>query len=630
LRLLTELREALAKYRGAFTGAERQRLGLADIGLEDYAFVLASELANEFERSAVSECWQDVLNALHCLVANVRLSWIEPEECIAIESELARWSESFEPTSEFQLRRLLATLERAQRLGEGYSDKVVGVFADRVNSLGTALGVPQHAIDVYCEGDIRGNVVFQLSKLVDMTRAWLRTALRLPPWETLVAGEASGRLVGVNELGKLASHSEPVIVLLGRADGDEEIPRNVAGVLLAHPIPHLSHLGVRARQARVPFASADAREQLEQFHALLDGWVKLQVGAEQLSLAHAQEDSHATARVHEATPVLLASILTGELRSLPLVAAETSNCGAKAAAAGRLLALAGESGLFRAPRGRVLPFGLMEGCMSLDPALEERYQRLQELFSRASADEQEELLGELRALLKTVPVPDHLLSELGTLFTDDNRLAVRSSANGEDLEDFAGAGLYESVIGVNREGLAVALQTVWASLWTRRAALSRKACGIAHHQVRMAVLIQEMVPPELSFIMHTADPVTGSRDQAAVELAVGLGETLASAVQPGSPYRLLCDRKGRQARLIRLASFSFALRPGPQTPARERIDYSRVPWSVDCARAEQLGVRLVDIAAFLETRFGSPQDVEGVVANDSIYLVQSRAQQGLR
>lgn len=629
LERLTVLRQTLAKYRETLTDAARQRLRLADIALEDYAFVLASELANELDRVAPSERWPDVLSVLGYLVATIRLSQIEPQECAAIESELARWSETFEPQNDFHLRRLLATLERAQRIGESYSDNVVGVFTDRVGLLGAALGVPQHAIDMFCEGDIRGNVVFQLSKVVDMVRAALRTALKLPPWEALVAGEAHGRLVQVRELGLMAVRAEPVVVLIEHADGDEEIPRQVRGILLAHPVPHLSHLGVRARQARVSFASAGARQQLEPFQKMIGSWVKLSVGAEELTLTPAEQDARPSERMSEAGSSPLTAILATELKSVPVAAAEATTCGAKAAAAGRLQALADESDLFRAPRGRVLPFGIMEACLSLNPVLEARYQQLQQAFVEASSNDEEKYLGELRELLKTVPIPDDLLSQFGELLANGRRLAVRSSANGEDLEDFAGAGLYESVIGVCRDDLADAVRTVWASLWTRRAAFSRRTCGISHEQIRMAVLIQEMVPPELSFIMHTADPVTGSRDRGAVELALGLGETLASAVQPGGPYRLLCDRVSRKVQLTRLASFSFALHPGSPPPRRERLDYSHVKWSVEAPAGEQLGVRLIDIAAFLETRFGSPQDVEGVIANEVVYLVQSRPQQGL-
>ena len=135
--------------------------------------------------------------------------------------------------------------------------------------------------------------------------------------------------------------------------------------------------------------------------------------------------------------------------------------------------------------------------------------------------------------------------------------------------------------------------------------------------------------PALSFIMHTADPIDGNPDQAWVELAVGLGETLASAAQPGSPYRLLCDRRTGQASLDACASFSLALRPasGMGTKA-ERIDYSKIPLSADPAAAAALGVRLGKIADFLESVFGGSQDVEGVVAAGDIHIVQTRPQQG--
>jgi phosphoenolpyruvate synthase/pyruvate phosphate dikinase len=147
----------------------------------------------------------------------------------------------------------------------------------------------------------------------------------------------------------------------------------------------------------------------------------------------------------------------------------------------------------------------------------------------------------------------------------------------------------------------------------------------------MAVLIQEMVAPELCFVMHTADPLTGDRDQAWVELAVGLGETLVSARQPGTPYRLVCRHASGETRLEACASFSLALEPAPQGGAREeRIDYSQVALSADPSRAQQLGRQLAKVAAYLERELGGPQDVEGAIVGDTIHLVQTRPQQGLQ
>ena len=220
-----------------------------------------------------------------------------------------------------------------------------------------------------------------------------------------------------------------------------------------------------------------------------------------------------------------------------------------------------------------------------------------------------------------------------TFFGPDVRLAVRSSANGEDLEQLAGAGLYESVVNVRAAEAPAAIAQVWASLWTRRATVSRMQAGIAHARIHMAVLLQELVKPDLSFIMHTVNPLTGNRDEALVELAAGLGEVLASSSVPGTPYRMACDRKTGTATLLACANFSVALRPaldhGADGVTSERLDYSRLPLSADPDAAPRLGGRLAQIAVFLEERLGRPQDVEGVCVGEAIHIVQARPQQGL-
>jgi len=157
--------------------------------------------------------------------------------------------------------------------------------------------------------------------------------------------------------------------------------------------------------------------------------------------------------------------------------------------------------------------------------------------------------------------------------------------------------------------------------------MSRAQNGIAHPDIKMAVLIQEMVEPEFSFIMHTADHVSGNRDLASVELAVGLGETLASATQSGTPYRMRCNRNSGATELMACASYSQALRTETTNGiTAELIDYTTVPLSVDPSMAVALGSRLAKVAEFLETAFGCPQDVEGVVAGGNIHIVQTRPQ----
>ena len=54
------------------------------------------------------------------------------------------------------------------------------------------------------------------------------------------------------------------------ADGDEEVSAagpGVRGVILAQELPHLSHLGVRARQERVVFVTTTDPDTLRSVHA---------------------------------------------------------------------------------------------------------------------------------------------------------------------------------------------------------------------------------------------------------------------------------------------------------------------------------------------------------------------------
>lgn len=53
----------------------------------------------------------------------------------------------------------------------------------------------------------------------------------------------------------------------------------------------------------------------------------------------------------------------------------------------------------------------------------------------------------------------------------------------------------------------------------------------------MSILVQEMLLPELSFVLHTASPLDQDPEVLYAELAAGLGETLASGTR-GSPWRL--------------------------------------------------------------------------------------------
>jgi phosphoglucan,water dikinase len=145
----------------------------------------------------------------------------------------------------------------------------------------------------------------------------------------------------------------------------------------------------------------------------------------------------------------------------------------------------------------------------------------------------------------------------------------------------------------------------------------------------MAVLIQEMVVPELSFVLHTVNPLNHRVEEVYAEIVVGLGDTLVAAATRGNPYRMVCDKHTGTTTMLAFANFSAASRPEPAGGVRrETVNYAAIELSRDVGARQRLGKRLAAIGRFVEESLQQPQDIEGVVAGDRIYLVQARPQPG--
>jgi len=168
LELLSSLREQFRKKRLEPACAESQDLQLADVRLEEFAFVLLSQLINHLETQDTGIFWSVGLNCLRWAVGNLRCCGFDSDECSAIESELEAWRPSFEPQDLEEVLRLKATLERARRLTEAHRDTILKLFSGKAEKLGHALGIPEEVIRVYAESEIRSHLVFQASRILDL------------------------------------------------------------------------------------------------------------------------------------------------------------------------------------------------------------------------------------------------------------------------------------------------------------------------------------------------------------------------------------------------------------------------------------------------------------------------------
>ena len=200
------------------------------------------------------------------------------------------------------------------------------------------------------------------------------------------------------------------------------------------------------------------------------------------------------------------------------------------------------------------------------------------------------------------------------------RLAVRSSALGEDGEDASFAGQFLSLLGVRPGDVAEAYRQVVASMYSATAMLYRFNRGIREDGVVMCVGCMEMVDAAAGGVVYTRDPVAPDHG-----LIVNGAPGLPGAVVDGSA---LSDvwRVDRETLEILRADIApdklfHALDADGSTVGRE-MDPAAA--SAPCVGQETVRL-LAGLALRMEEHFGGPQDVEWALDRDGhVYILQCR------
>jgi phosphoenolpyruvate synthase/pyruvate phosphate dikinase len=118
------------------------------------------------------------------------------------------------------------------------------------------------------------------------------------------------------------------------------------------------------------------------------------------------------------------------------------------------------------------------------------------------------------------------------------RFAVRSSALNEDSAQASFAGEFETVLNVQTDDeILEAVHTVYRSRLSKRVEVYSSVQGIDPSHP-MAVVVQLMVSSEISGVLFTADPITGSFTKMIGNYVHGLGEQLVSGEANAHSFQL--------------------------------------------------------------------------------------------
>ncbi|MBO0879359.1 MAG: phosphoenolpyruvate synthase, partial [Mycobacterium sp.] len=234
----------------------------------------------------------------------------------------------------------------------------------------------------------------------------------------------------------------------------------------------------------------------------------------------------------------------------------------------------------------------------------------------------DELCHRMRALVAKAGVNDAVRNQVLAAYQhlgNTVKVAVRSSATGEDGRDASFAGMNRTITNVaGEDALIDAVESCWASLFTPRVLTYRSSRGFSAHPA-MAVVVQQMVAPEQAGVAFTKDPST-SEDHIVIEAALGQGEVVVSGkVQPDT---YVVDRRTLQVVDSRIGCQDFKIVSGAdgadKTVKLDPIQANSRVLDDDSLR------RIAELAIAVERHHDCPQDVEWAISSGTTWLVQAR------
>lgn len=169
-------------------------------------------------------------------------------------------------------------------------------------------------------------------------------------------------------------------------------------------------------------------------------------------------------------------------------------------------------------------------------------------------------------------------------------VSVRSSASVEDGNINSAAGVFKSLLNIDKDSLIASVREVIASLYNDNCSIYFPDQDFHPTRYYMGVIIQEMVKSEYSGVAFTVDPNTGDPSEILIEMSEGLGDKVVSGVTDVEAYSIA--KKG-----------DFFIKDKIKKNILDELRF----WAV---KAEEL--------------FGQAVDLEWAYAGNKLYILQCR------
>jgi pyruvate,water dikinase len=276
---------------------------------------------------------------------------------------------------------------------------------------------------------------------------------------------------------------------------------------------------------------------------------------------------------------------------------------------------------FNVPQGFVITSGVFFKFLKDNNLMD----RIEKLVSEIDEDNFGEKSKEIRDLILDGKMPEEIASEIKESVNKLNvqYVSIRSSAVSEDSLKASFAGLHDTFLNIKAE-LNFVLENVkkcWASLFNERAVIYRIKKEIPHLE-GMAIVVQEMIPAEISGITFTVHPT--DEKSLLVEASYGIGDMIVSGKIEPDDYTVnretleIIEKKiGRKNKMSVAESGKIKVLDIRKELAKKQVlsDDRVIEIAKTCLKVEKI--------------FSYPQDIEWCILNNKLWLLQSRAITGV-
>lgn len=192
-----------------------------------------------------------------------------------------------------------------------------------------------------------------------------------------------------------------------------------------------------------------------------------------------------------------------------------------------------------------------------------------------------------------------------------SKVAVRSSATVEDGSKNSWAGQFSSYLNISRDNLIEHIELVQESINNVRVGVYSEKTNIT--ELKMAVVVQEMVDAVSSGIAFSMNPVTKDESVIVIEAGFGLGELIVSGTVTPDNYEVNKNdfETKKSINIQKSALYESGIKDLTQTEASSQ--------KLNDNQIKEIAQEIIK----LEKYFGLPVDVEWAY-KDQLYILQAR------